>query len=182
MRIFGNILVWAAFLAATLLSVVNKVEVPWLYVGPLLAAGFVGVAMVRLGQRQHRTTAHRMMANIQSLKDNIESIAEKVADLNARKASIDTYDIRHQIDREIPNHLDAFVEARETISHQYGLQTYADIMNHFAAGERYLNRVWSASADGYIDEVHEYLELASRQFAEVRQRLSVLQQRSSSQA
>lgn len=39
-------------------------------------------------------------------------------------------------------------------------------MNRFAAGERYLNRVWSASTDGYIEEAHRYIERATRQFAE----------------
>jgi hypothetical protein len=39
-------------------------------------------------------------------------------------------------------------------------------MNSFAAGERYLNRVWSASADGYIDEVNTYIEKAKEQFIE----------------
>ena len=36
--------------------------------------------------------------------------------------------------------------------HLFGLQTYADIMSEFAAGERYINRVWSASADEYDNE------------------------------
>jgi len=40
------------------------------------------------------------------------------------------------------------------------------VMSMFAAGERYLNRVWSASADGYIDEVNTYLEKARGQFSE----------------
>ena len=39
-------------------------------------------------------------------------------------------------------------------------------MNRFAAGERYLNRVWSASTDGYIEEAHRYIEKAARQFEE----------------
>jgi len=39
-------------------------------------------------------------------------------------------------------------------------------MSCFAAGERYLNRVWSASADGYIDEVNAYLDKAQAQFAD----------------
>jgi hypothetical protein len=39
-------------------------------------------------------------------------------------------------------------------------------MSCFAAGERYLNRVWSASADGYVDEVNAYLDKAQAQFAE----------------
>ena len=45
-------------------------------------------------------------------------------------------------------------------------QNYADVMSGFAAGERYINRVWSASTDGYEDEVHLYLEKARMQFAE----------------
>jgi len=48
----------------------------------------------------------------------------------------------------------------------HGLQAYADVMSSFAAGERYLNRVWSASADGYIDEVNAYMEKAQAQFVE----------------
>jgi hypothetical protein len=39
-------------------------------------------------------------------------------------------------------------------------------MNYFATAERYLNRVWSASADGYIDEVNEYMERSEQQFEE----------------
>ena len=35
-----------------------------------------------------------------------------------------------------------------------------------AAAERYLNRCWSASADGYVDEVHTYLARAAAQFQE----------------
>ena len=34
----------------------------------------------------------------------------------------------------------------------------------FAAGERYLNRVWSSSIDGWIDEVRLYLGHARDQF------------------
>ena len=66
--------------------------------------------------------------------------------------------VQHRIDELFPGDLNKFVEARETIPHVYRLQAYADVMSHFAAGERYLNRVWSASADGYVDEVRTYLE------------------------
>ena len=50
--------------------------------------------------------------------------------------------------------------------HLFGLQPYADIMSAFAAGERYINRVWSASTDGYVDEVKMYLTKAHDQFIE----------------
>ena len=62
--------------------------------------------------------------------------------------------------------LTRFVDARESIAHVYGLAAYGDVMSSFAAGERYLNRVWSASADGYIDEVNTYIEKAREQFTD----------------
>ena len=61
--------------------------------------------------------------------------------------------------------LNTFIEARESIAHSHGLAAYAEVMNCFAAGERYLNRVWSASADGYVDEINDYLDRAREQFA-----------------
>ncbi|HMB54361.1 MAG TPA: hypothetical protein VKU40_13665, partial [Thermoanaerobaculia bacterium] len=62
--------------------------------------------------------------------------------------------------------LAAFAEARESIAYRYGLAAYGEVMSHFASGERYLNRVWSASTDGYIDEAHDYLVRAKEQFEE----------------
>ena len=59
-----------------------------------------------------------------------------------------------------------FAEARESIIHRYGSRSYAEIMSSFAAGERYINRVWSASTDGYVDEVGLYLGKAHQQFIE----------------
>lgn len=58
----------------------------------------------------------------------------------------------------------------------FGLQNYADVMSAFAAGERYINRVWSASTDGYVDEVCAYLERATQQFREVRVLFAELRQ------
>ena len=54
------------------------------------------------------------------------------------------------------------------MKHIFGLQSYADVMSAFAAGERYINKVWSASTDGYVDEVHNYLDRATQQFREAR--------------
>ncbi len=56
------------------------------------------------------------------------------------------------------------------------LQGYADVMSAFAAGERYINRVWFASTDGYVDEVRGYLDRATQQFREARALFAELQQ------
>jgi hypothetical protein len=57
-----------------------------------------------------------------------------------------------------------------------GLQSYADVMSAFAAGERYISRVWSASTDGYVDEARNYLNRATEQFIEARALFAELQQ------
>ena len=72
--------------------------------------------------------------------------------------------MRFEIDKLFRDDLLNFAEARESMKHLFGLQHYADIMSSFAAGERYINRVWSASTDGYIDEVMMYVEKSYDQF------------------
>ena len=57
----------------------------------------------------------------------------------------------------------------------FGMQKYADVMSAFGAGERYINRVWSASTGGYEDEVHRYLERAANQIREAPNLFSALQ-------
>ena len=62
--------------------------------------------------------------------------------------------------------LNNFANARESMEHFFGLQNYADLMSAFTAGERYITGVWSASIDGYVDEVRSYLVRATWQFRE----------------
>lgn len=45
-------------------------------------------------------------------------------------------------------------------------------MSGFATGERYINRVWSASADGYDQEAATYLARAAAQFADTQSQLA----------
>lgn len=40
----------------------------------------------------------------------------------------------------------------------------AELMSSFATGERYINRVWSDSTDGYVDEVMMHVEKSLYQF------------------
>jgi hypothetical protein len=47
-------------------------------------------------------------------------------------------------------------------------------MTSFATGERYLNRVWSSSADGYVDEVSLFMPQVQTQFTECLTKLKKL--------
>ena len=175
MKKLGFILIWGAFLAASFVAVLDTLVVKWAWFVPLGLVGFVGVAIVRMGTRKLEQSAHRIDANIKTIHVSLLNVVTKVDKLNQEKDSINTYDMRHRIDETLIEDINDFVEARETIGHKYGLQQYADVMSHFAAGERYLNRVWSASADGYIDEVATYMDKAEVQFKEAFNQLKTLE-------
>jgi hypothetical protein len=62
-------------------------------------------------------------------------------------------------DRCVPD-LNGFADNREAIANRFGPLAYAEVMTEFASGERYLNRAWSAAADGYVDEVADCIQHA----------------------
>ena len=100
-----------------------------------------------------------------------ESISNIVTDLED-SASLSGEQLRDWIDEHLREDLRRFAEARESMVHLYGLQTYADIMSNFATGERYINRVWSSSADGYDAEAESYLGRAAEQFRSAQSQLT----------
>ena len=166
MKLVGFLMVTAGFIAAALAAVVDEDAVQWWWYVPALAVAVAGVTAIRIDDARHSKTEHHVAANIETVLSSLERVAANIKQLDADKHSIDTYDMRHRIDELFVEDLEQFVDARESIAHRYGLAAYGDVMTRFAAGERYLNRVWSASADGYIDEVNAYLEKAKDQFAD----------------
>ena len=159
-------MVTVGFLAAALATVLDENAVRWLWYVPALIVGAAGVAAVRIDDARRNKTEHHVASRIETVEGSLERIATNIKKLNADKHSIHTYDMRHRIDELFIDDLEMFVDARESIAHRYGLAAYGEVMSDFAAGERYLNRVWSASADGYIDEVNTYLDKAQEQFNE----------------
>lgn len=166
MKKLGFSLIAVGFLAAALVSVLDVEHVKWAFYVPLLVVGFVGVGIVRTAARSHAQASHTVAANIQAIHESLQRVVDNVTGLHRDKHRIDVYDLRGRIDETLVEDLGRFAEARETIAVRHGLQNYADVMTHFAAGERYLNRVWSASADGWQDEAHAYIDKAREQFEE----------------
>lgn len=157
MKNLGYLLISAGFLVGSYFTVRQTEGVPWTWYLVAFFAGAIGVVMVRRAIHGEARQADRIATNLDAIGSSLETAVEKARALERDKGDIDVYELRHHIDREFPQHLDAFVQARESISHRFGLQVYAEVMNPFAAGERHLNRVWSASTDGYIDEAHTYI-------------------------
>jgi hypothetical protein len=59
-----------------------------------------------------------------------------------------------------------FAALRPVLTARLGLAGYARLMDRFAAGERQINRAWSAAADGIEEEVIDCLERAALLLAE----------------
>lgn len=174
MKKFGCLLITVGFLAGALVAVWDKKGVRWGYFAGAFVVGVVGVVVVRTARRRASTAEGELAANIETIETALGGIVENVTRLNSEKQSIDTYDVRHRVDELFLEDINTFVQARQSIAQVYGLAAYGDVMSHFAAGERYLNRVWSASADGYVDEVNAYLDKAHTQFVETLGRLTQL--------
>ena len=166
MKTLGYIIITVGFLASAIAAVLDEQIVQWsMYSFSLLFMVF-GIILLRKNIADSTTAAHVLDQNLETLEASLNNIVTNIRTLNAEKSSLDTYDAHQEIDRLFTEDLSRFVEARKSLAHRYGLQQYADIMGYFAAGERYLNRVWSASTDGYVDEVNKYLELTKIQFEE----------------
>ncbi len=71
-------------------------------------------------------------------------------------------DVLRCIDDECTEPFADFADARQALVKRFGLEVYADVMTEFASAERYVNRSWSAAADGYVDEVASSLARANQ--------------------
>ncbi|MCF7974913.1 MAG: hypothetical protein K9N55_13925 [Phycisphaerae bacterium] len=171
----GYGMVTVGFLGAALVSVRNVETLTWAHYAICLGLGITGVFLVRSHMHAERSSQHTLAGNMKSLVDSMTRVVQGCGTYQGQTLTHDTCLAMHgTIDRVFVQDLRIFADARESISHLYGLQTYADIMSHFATGERYLNRVWSASADGYVDEVALYMPQVQEQFTQCLDKLKNL--------
>lgn len=166
MKLVAFVLIALAFLAGAFISVLDPREVNWFYLVPTLAVGMVGLWLYRLAHHGETRSGHKLAGNIETLRISMDRILSNLEALAARGDDLPVYEARFEIDRLFREDLGRFAEARESMIHVFGMQNYADVMSNFAAGERYINRVWSASTDGYVDEVRMYVTRALEQFRE----------------
>ena len=166
MKALGYLMITVGFLAGAYCAVEQRSGLPVTLFLAALAVGVAGVVLVRVASHRERTHAGTISANLGAIEASLESLVAKIRRLDDGSDAVDVYDLRHHIDEQFPDDLNAFVQARQSIVQSFGLQAYADVMNPFAAGERYLNRVWSAAADGYHEEAATYLAKAEKQFAD----------------
>lgn len=166
MKAISLLMIACAFLAGAFLSVLDPRTVQWQYMVPVLIIGVVGLWLYRGALHGETRSGERLAGNMETLRVSMDNILAKLEKLAEGKEDLPVYEARFEIDRLFRDDLNNFADARESMIHVFGMQNYADVMSNFAAGERYINRVWSASTDGYVDEVRNYIDKALLQFRE----------------
>ena len=173
----GYSMVGVSFLGCAFITSLDALSVDWHVFLPTLVMGVLGVAIVNKALKLEAHSEGVLTTNLENIESSINRIVSNLVTLNNDKATIPPYEIRFEIDKKFREDLNLFADSRRSLGHRYGLQPYAEVMSSFAAGERYLNRVWSASADSYVDEVMLYLDKAQEQFIDARDILKAVMEK-----
>jgi len=171
MKKIAYLLLVAGFLFGAYTTALDVKSVDW---NLFAIAAFASILGVIIAKRQDRADARSdsvLQTNRNELNESISNIVRDLSEMTDG-ATARGDQLRDWIDDKLRPDLRRFVDARESMVHLFGLQTYADIMSNFAAGERYINRVWSASADGYDGEAEQYLGRAVEVFREAQTELT----------
>lgn len=169
MQLLGKLLVILAFLSGAFLASLDPLVINWTLFVPVVLAGVLGIVLHKRAEAAAAKDSTMLRENRTELESSLDRIVKNLSELNGRKDKVPTYEMRFEIDRIFREDLLTFADARDSMKYLFGLRAYADIMSSFAAGERYINRVWSASTDGYVDEVMAYVEKAHSQFIHARE-------------
>jgi len=171
MRQLGYFLLCAGFISAAYATALDVEDVNWTLFAISALAAVAGVFALKRHARSVAQSDEVLETNRAELRDSIDNVVRDLREI-VSSGSLRGAVLRDRIDTKLRPDLTRFVDARESMVHLFGLQTYADIMSHFAAGERYINRVWSSSADGYDVEAARYLGKAEEQFADAQRQLN----------
>lgn len=179
MAIAGQVLLWLGFLGGSFAAVRNLENdeapwqsIPWVMYGGSALVGVVGVVCLRKDKADQRSKSAASETGIDSVRELLSQSAGKVAELRSNLSNMTCEEVLEYIDEQCGPLLAEFADGRMVISNRFGSATFAAVMTEFASGERYLNRAWSAAADGYVDEVEASVKNADIFMAAAVQELS----------
>ncbi|MFK7736240.1 MAG: hypothetical protein AB8B50_09440 [Pirellulaceae bacterium] len=158
--IAGQLFLWLGFLGGSFATVLRKEipdapwqTIPWMMYGCSLLVGGIGVVMLRSEKASQAEADGDSDAGFAVVKEQLKKAAKAVATLQQNLDEMTCEEVLDYIDENCVPPCTEFADSRMVISQRYGNAKYAEVMTEFASGERYVNRTWSAAADGYVDEV-----------------------------
>jgi hypothetical protein len=182
LRLCGHLLLWIGFLCGALVAVRNTENAasPWSTISwpaycAALGVAVIGVVLLRSTKRTARLGSRTHADDVEQMDAALRRLSEQLQAWRTDEAKPSVHDMHRQIDQRLSDDLALFANLRESLIDAFGLQNYAAIMTEFALAERTINRMWSASADGYVDEVELCLERAVEHVGAAIQRLETAQ-------
>ena len=135
--------------------------IPWAWFSISAAVCMVCAALIRVSLVSPATVSDDTHKDLDEMRYNLSSLIEHTNQLGNEIPNMAPSKITKFVDDVLADDFRSFAENRESIIPKFGLTVYADIMTNFAAGERYVNRAWSAAADGYVDEAANCIDHAN---------------------
>ena len=145
----------------------------WFWYLASAAIGIVGIVLIRKNKQVVAGQDAKTEADLQQLKTSLSNLIAKTTTLSEEIKDYKPRQIVHFIEDELHDDLRDFAEGRDSITVEFGLPVFAEVMTEFAAGERAINRAWSASADGYVEEAATCIERALKLLQMAQKRLTV---------
>jgi len=171
MKKLAYLLLVAGFLLGAYAAALDIQDVNWNFFAIAAVAAIAGVIIAKREDSAMARSGSVLESNRNELNDSINNIVRDLGQMTDGESARGS-ELRDWIDATLRPDLRRFADARASMVHLYGLQKYADIMSEFAAGERYINRVWTSSADGYDAEASTYLGRAAAQFKDAQKELT----------
>lgn len=177
MNIIGQILLWGGFLSgslATVLNVEKKIAwstIPWGWYLVSVTICIVGIAILRLSRKSTVESSEESTASLSEIRESLIKLLKNTQHMSGQMDEMAPSEMTVFIDDVLAPDCYTFAEGRNAITTEMGLQKFADVMTHFSAGERAVNRAWSAAADGYVDEAKTCVERAVSMFEDAQQEL-----------
>jgi hypothetical protein len=129
--------------------------VNWTWYGLSLVVGVIGVVLLRRSSKSSITESARVSEEYAILTGSLAELRQRIGELKTNLQKLDPHDVVEFIDEKCAEPFSDFADARNALIQRFGLPAFAEIMTQFASGERYLNRAWSAAADGYMHEASD---------------------------
>ena len=171
MAILGQILLWVGFLGGSLACVFQLENedskwstIPWGMYAAGAAIGIVGVVLLRMDKASKSAASANSESDFETVRTSLETVAQRIAELHTKLGKMTCEDVLQYIDEQCVLPCAEFADGRQVLVNRFGTAVFAAVMTEFASGERYMNRAWSASADGYVDEVEKSVAHANTFF------------------
>jgi hypothetical protein len=165
------------FIIGIIVAILGSAKVPaevggWPDTLAVFGAGAVIAAVgLMLWHRKARQEAQEHAATVESANDPFALLDSIAAPLDALKQDIDTLEaepLTQRIDELLNEFVLPFAQVRQILMDRLGMEKGAETLVIVAFGERLLNRVWTAAADGHLPEARACFPEAYDAFFEAR--------------